>query len=446
MSLLHADLTQRIHVENVKQYDILGYGADNLYPQSVKTIVQSSGRALSCIETLADYIEGNGFTDPTFYQAVINNDGETMDEILRKVSAQKAKYGGVSLLVKYNPFGEPVELYSVEFDEVRIGIGDHTGQFAVYDNWDRLKSRQIKKADIEWYNQYDPTKALEQIDNVGFNNYKGQLLYLTTAGANAYCYAPIDSELETCVSDAQIKMSHYGMLTTGFMATTLITLAQALGEDDREDLTNTLTTFQGGDNSGQLLVLDGIAKEDINISDLSSKNADAALEKTELSVSDRIRRRFKIPPILLGDKAETGFSDSGEFLRQSKAYYSEMTNKERRFVEELMTMIFKDWAFVVNPSGNYSITPIVEPTQTSESVETELLKDLTQNERRGLAGFEPLGGEEATESLLIETIGVGGVQALTAILADPTLSSDQKKNALIIVFGISDEDAQKLIS
>ena len=45
-----------------------------------------------------------------------------------------------------------------------------------------------------------------------------------------------------------------------------------------------------------------------------------------------------------------------------------------------------------------------------------------------------------------EKLGVGGTQALQMILSDPNITPDMKKNTLIVVFGLTDLEADQIIS
>ena len=61
------------------------------------------------------------------------------------------------------------------------------------------------------------------------------------------------------------------------------------------------------------------------------------------------------------------------------------------------------------------------------------------------------GDEEATDlkadtTLLAVTLGVGGTQALTSILADPLLNLEQKKGTLKVLFGLSDEQVNQMLA
>lgn len=77
---------------------------------------------------------------------------------------------------------------------------------------------------------------------------------------------------------------------------------------------------------------------------------------------------------------------------------------------------------------------------------------IKKNERNALLGYTSVEdgnvyvGEGGNKDPLAVQLGVGGVQALQGLLADPALDADAKKNALIIIFGIDEYDAAKMVS
>lgn len=82
----------------------------------------------------------------------------------------------------------------------------------------------------------------------------------------------------------------------------------------------------------------------------------------------------------------------------------------------------------------------------NQEVNESILSDLTRNERRQLGGFEELKEDEAEKPMLVEVLGVGGTQALIAVMTDATLTVEQKTEILIKVFSFSEEDAKKMMN
>jgi len=75
----------------------------------------------------------------------------------------------------------------------------------------------------------------------------------------------------------------------------------------------------------------------------------------------------------------------------------------------------------------------------------EVLNTLTVNEKRGLIDFESIDIKQNEISMLSEKLGVGGTQSMLNILIDTTMTDDQKRGALKVLFSLSDLDILKLI-
>jgi hypothetical protein len=148
---------------------------------------------------------------------------------------------------------------------------------------------------------------------------------------------------------------------------------------------------------------------------------------------------FKIPPILRGVDVGAGFG--ADLMKNAYDVMSSVTGNDRRMIE----VAFKDlMEFYIITFTDFSIEPI-KYESTNEQIQSELLPDLTQNERRALVGFSDLPQQDADKKLLAETIGVGGTQSLVTIVTDPVLNPDQKVQLLIKLFSLSEEDARLII-
>jgi hypothetical protein len=52
---------------------------------------------------------------------------------------------------------------------------------------------------------------------------------------------------------------------------------------------------------------------------------------------------------------------------------------------------------------------------------------------------------KSDNSVLAVTLGVGGTQALTSIIADPVLTIEQKKGSMIVLFGLTEQQANTML-
>lgn len=79
------------------------------------------------------------------------------------------------------------------------------------------------------------------------------------------------------------------------------------------------------------------------------------------------------------------------------------------------------------------------------NVPDSILGDLTQNERRELVGYPALADDQADEQLLAERLGVGGTDAFISVVSDERLGSEQKKQTLKLLFGLTNEQVDAVV-
>jgi len=415
-------LERRFNVKANKTEGIINYDDDNAYPQRVLYTIASSGIGVSCVNLYSKYIQGQGFADSVFYKAVVNRFGLTNDELLRLCATDYARFKGFAIHVKYNPLLEVNELSWVPFWWCRKSLPDsnmYSSKIVVYDDWDRNKGgyKKDKAKELDLYNP-DADVISKQIETAGgYENYKGQIFYFTGNG-NEYPTAPCDAVLEDLETDSQIKLYNWRCVKTGFINQSVMTVLGEFADDkEREEYMRGIEGFQGAENSNSILVLEAKTKEDVAvITPLSTNINDKLFQFTKESVVGSVIQCFNQPKILLSIEEAGSLSDASK-LNQAKVYYDEVTYSDRLVFEECFTKLFKNWYNAdVNPSGNYSIIPV--------------------------SGLK----QESAKQPLAASIGVGGITAIQAILSDPALTSSKKINTLVIVFGVSREDADAMVN
>ena len=127
---------KRVDVEYLSRFHIQSYGRDNRYPQNLMEITAASGTAELCLSRYAKFVEGFGFTDDVA-EIVVNNDGQTADDLLRLVVLDLTRFGGFSLHVNYNILGEVSSVYHVPFEMCRLAEKDDNDNA---DRWEKVLS------------------------------------------------------------------------------------------------------------------------------------------------------------------------------------------------------------------------------------------------------------------------------------------------------------------
>lgn len=425
IKIQNTSIRNRMEVFRNSYEGIQSFDLDNAYPQRCLRIVRSSGTASNCVKILAKYIRGRGWSEESYNTLIVNRNKETLNDILRKVSLDFAYHNGIVLHFNYNGLGQIVEIWHIPFEYARKGLEDdifYSSKIAISRNWEKRNLTKNQKPDfIDIFNP-DPEIVLKQIENTkgGISNYKGQILYLSNE-SNDYPLAPYDSVIEDILTDAQIKVFKMKSITTGFMASTLMTVIGAFERDEdghsdvEEKIVKKLNNFQGAKNAGNILLMAADTEEEIpDIKNLTLPNSDKLFEYTEISGKNQIVENFNVPKVLVGIEADNALSSGdGQKLQQAKKYYDEITIDDRNIIEELFSKIMINWKqpiqskFVIIPTTGLQV--------------------------------------DAPKTPLATTLGVGGVQALTTIVSDQTIQPDQKIAMLITIFGIDPIDANSMI-
>lgn len=446
------DFEARLVVKDDTKYGILSYDKDNAYPQKMKLAKEASGTTSDCVDTYAKFIRGNGFENTSFYSSQVNRKKQTWDKILKLVSKDSALYGGsFALHFNYNILGEISEINHIPFEDVRLCIPDDAGYISkvkIYPDWGRKQKKQIDEKKITTHDVFNPDKAvvLAQIAKAGgIEKYMGQVLYFNEQSEN-YPLSTLDPIFEDCETDAELKYYNNRNVTTGFLAQFIwIQKGKFADKKSEQAHADNLRKFQGTRQSSKILQVqienDGEKPE---ILPIENNIDDELFAYTEKSVVSKIIRRFQIPTILLGIPTEGALGDKND-REGAKNTYSEITKDERTMMEAVFSLIFDYWHDQSqNPEKNFAIVPIQGvPKNTSP----ELYKDMTVNERRvHLLNLPETEEKSSATKLLAETIGVGGTDAMIKVITDPSMDEQQKKNTLILLFGLTEDQATKLVT
>lgn len=444
----NVNIEYRIAVRKNKTEGIMSYDYDNCYPQRIREEVRASGTTSNCVNVYSKFMRGSGFKDQDFYKAKINNSGLTPDRLLREHTKDYALWHGFATLIKYNILLQPVEVYHMPFEFCRLVDPeniDHVGQIAIYDDWDKIKKNRIDTSKIDFIDLYTEDHNIidEQIARAGgFDKWKGHVKWHSADGID-YPLSIYDPVLEDVRTDSGIKTFRFKQVKSGFMASHMVILpfefegpdngpnasyeefpiddirnrhyARGNNEEneDRTNFLNSLKDFQGAENSNKLFVVENKGNGDapIQIQKLDLQDGDKMFQITNQTVKDSIIESFSVPPILVGIQVPGKLGSSTD-MADAYDYYNLVTSDERLIFEEEYKKIFSRFVISLNPTMDYSIIALEYST-----------------------------GETPA---LIDTLGIGGTQALVGIL-EGTLSPAQKINTIVIVFGISRDDATSMV-
>lgn len=403
------DSTLRITQRENRTYGIVNYDEDNAYPQRMYSLTNTAPTARTCVDTHSRFIGGSGFADLTFYQAIVNTEGQTMDKILLLVKKDLARFRGFALHINVNAEAKITDIFHVPFEHVRMASehrkNDSGFDFATYSDWSREKRNNIRTDLINWFHAFDLEKEAiaAQVESVGgWDMYKGQLLYVSL-DENSYPLASCDAVLESLYAEIQSDIRTTANLQNNFSAKNIMVHKGKFADDEaRGEFEKGLTEFIGPDG-GDIIVVDVENEEEIpTLIPIASNADDKLFEYTDTKITNKIIRNYLIPKILLSVTDGSGFFNQ-EQVRDATMYYNMVTVEERILLESVFKKLGEGFHQSINPSSDYSIIPI--EFKMSKSDPPESLIQLLNNEY---------------------------------------ISDQSKRNILVVLYGVAEEDAIKI--
>lgn len=367
---------QRIDVSYLATLGIKAYGRNNLYPQQAKAILDSSSTGAQCADRYARFIEGQGIANAAIYDLEVNHYGETTDDILTDVAQDLANYGGFALHVNYDLNCKVCEVQNVPFESCRLQEDDDSGYIAhivTHPDWMGRTTRngkilRVSKDTITSYDRFnpDPKVVSAQINACGgIDHYKGQILWVSTAGRDRYPLPKYDRVLTDLSTDEGLSNIKFRNARCNFLSSAFVIskTSQAMNEDEAarkaveaRGFAEDLAQFQGDETSNVLISLTVANDEEKpEIVEFPVKNFDKDFEVTDKSVVERIYSAFEQEPFLCIRSGKLGFS--GTTIHDCYSYYSSLVSKEQRLIERAFSKIFDNW---YQPLASYdcSIEPL----------------------------------------------------------------------------------------
>ena len=118
-------------IQEQRGKDYIKFGVDNLFPQQLIELYDSSAMNHTCIDAIQDGIYGEGITE--YGGEYINTQGETIDDVFERIALDYTLFGGYALNLIWNKEGTRIaEIYHLPFANVRSGKPDEEDNVLSY--------------------------------------------------------------------------------------------------------------------------------------------------------------------------------------------------------------------------------------------------------------------------------------------------------------------------
>lgn len=380
MKTLLIDVWKRLTPWN-KSVDVYANDTDNAYPERMDRLINNSVTAKSAANIMVQYLIGKGYGEQNDTIIINKNKNIKLIDFADDVADDLVKQRGVFIHVNWNALYQIVDFSVIPFEWCRIGktdSNDYNGKIAVYKDWSKPK-----KSDVQLIDVFNPRKKVidAQVEKAGgWENYKGQILFVNMDTKLIYPLSRIDSVAQDCDSEAQSSIYKNRLLRKGFFGNTLVITRPLVGdgleagstalldaESERERFQQAIKDSLGAENTGGVLCLEmdfaGEKLEDaILIKQIESKMDDKIFSYTESSVRENILVAFNnLPAGLIKTNESSLFGNSGEAIKEMKRTYWENTTKERNLLTSVLNQLLEK-------SQDYS-TLTIQPLKLIEDAE-----------------------------------------------------------------------------
>lgn len=294
--------------------DIVYYGEANEFPQYIIELFNKSSINGTAIIAKRDGIIGDGLTaDNEEVLNFANRDGESWNDIFKKVALDEALFGGYALEVIWsNDRTKITDVYHVDFSYVRAHKMNERGIIPGYfissefENKGRLR---VKKEDVTFLPRFNKLDRSSPSQMIYVGSYRPGMRY--------YPLPDYHAGLNIISLDAEIDNFHKNNIRNGLAPSLAITTFTNADAEERAIIEQQLReSYAGSDNAGSLMYMDVANKDEAPIiTPIPQNGADGYYTTVNDMVVQKILTSHRITsPMILGIKTEGQLGGRAEML------------------------------------------------------------------------------------------------------------------------------------
>jgi hypothetical protein len=330
-------------IKEVRGKDYIFYGEDNLYPQKLIELYNSSAMHHTAVDAIKTGIIGLGIE--TIGENIVNADGETLNEIYEKISLDYTLFNGFSLNVIWNKEGTKiVEAYHLPFNNVRTGKlneEEKVNEYYYSSNWCDVRKYKPKE-----YKAFNPT------DNKGDNASQVYYCYVYSPGNDYYPLPEYVGALNDIDLDCRISKFHNSNISNGLAPSMFIKFRNGVPTPEaREEIYREIeTTFSGEENAGRFFLSFSDPGAEMQVEPIENAN-DEYYITLDARVSSRILTAHKITsPLIIGIRDNSnGFSSNADEIEVAYGHFvgTVIVPKRKKIMNNLVYLL-KFMGFNIN--------------------------------------------------------------------------------------------------
>lgn len=389
--------------------DTIFYGEDDALPLRIAHAIEESPAASACIDTIAQFIKGGGFSNPELGKIKIDKNGTTLWDFHCSLADTIALFNGFAVNFKYNDSARITNSYILSFESVRFKKPPENDPYIHHIAFNPYFGTDLYNRDQTIsYPVYDNQELKKQLSEFG-TKFTGQVYYWgkTSPLHRFYPVPKYWTGKKWIYIDGRIQEAHAENLDNGWFQSVLMNVigdpnAPSQNPKYQETYTNSdgeikqrstktigeefsdqmAATFSGSKKMGTVQVMWSMNTDDsAKISPFpTNANADLFIALQDLTTKN-ITIATRVPSILANISEGVSLGSGGSEMQKAVELMQSRTAEFRMILESfyndvLLPNLAKP---IAEKISIVNFNPITQPVEIDEKV-WEFLNELEKAE------------------------------------------------------------------
>lgn len=286
--------------------DMVPFGSENLFPQTLLDLVESTPLTSSIIDKITKYVYGEGVNDE-YSTIIVDDKGTTLAELIYGVVNDYITFGAFALQIRRNKLKEIKKIDRLRVERIRTN--EDNNKF-----WYSKKWSKYSKANLV-YDAFKGIEAKDQSDSIYY--------FKNPSGRHVYGFAPYWSSMDDIVTCKALAEYATNTVNNAFTPSAVITLCEGKPtEDEAKKVEKKLNEkFAGTKNNAKLLVCFADSKDTApEVTTFQAADVNAHYLSLKEQVRENILAAFSVDGILIGLHTNDGVFSQEAFEQSFKLF------------------------------------------------------------------------------------------------------------------------------
>lgn len=306
------------------------FGADNLFPNSLKTYLDVSPSLAECVNRKAMFL------------GLVSGNGLITQEIYKKLIADYALFNGFALYLMYDSEGNVQSVEYIPFETIRLGERGQLGNYtnvkycADWSGIDTVNTKRISSSQATTFPLWSDSKevTLSRCKTADSEDKCYNCIFYYNGSTTVYPQSPLVPVLNYASTEVGLANLVYRDVRTNFTPSKIIAY-QKQSESDENSFLDGLRELQGDENAYKVLTMSyASVEEKPEILDFAPEDYTQRIDTVSTLCKNNIFSAFNQTQFLRLSDGGLGFSS--DIISEIYKYYNNLLSAERSNIENAL--------------------------------------------------------------------------------------------------------------